>query len=195
MSDEETSWSNKKYIYWLKAAKGLEYLQDGIEEFVEDGTCRHHKDLLKRTGVTNSNGCNNCTIENILPEHPGGICSQANRQFCLCTKNKRNRRLCPAAGICSKMYDCIVFDHCFKSPLWSNTDPRKWCTSSWSIAKAYQTTNGQNTSAKNTDASGLLSIIINDTTFADQLQNPVNPGTDQTKNIYCQVLNICCFVL
>ncbi|XP_060573067.1 uncharacterized protein CXorf38 homolog [Ruditapes philippinarum] len=89
-------------------------------------------------------------------------------------------------AICSKMYDCIVCDHFFTDPLWSNTDPRKWCSDPWSIAKAYQSTIGQNTSAKDTDASGLLSIIINDTTFTDKLRHPVKRGIDPENNIYCK---------
>ncbi|XP_060590372.1 uncharacterized protein LOC132745456 [Ruditapes philippinarum] len=172
---------------WVRGSKGLEYLKEGLQEFVGEKVLQCRDNTLQKIILTLPSGssqqCNQCTENNLSPEHFNSTkacnrwtCSQKTSNNCFGSKPV-GRRKCPD-GICSKFYDAIIDEHAFKDPLWKNTDPSTWCTdpNGWSYAKCFQTTKGPGTSAKDTDAAGLLSIIINN----KSIQNFVtmfNPDT------------------
>ncbi|XP_060553010.1 uncharacterized protein LOC132714223 [Ruditapes philippinarum] len=154
---------------WVRGVMGLEYFQEGLQEFVGDKVlqCRDkavHQILLP----LQLQQCNQCTSHNLSPEHLNSkkacsrsTCNQKSPQNCFGSK-PGGRRKCPN-GVCSKFYDAIIDDHVFNDPLWKNTDPSTWCSDphGWGYGKCFQTTKSPGTSAKDTDAAGLLSIIIN----------------------------------
>ncbi|XP_053395666.1 uncharacterized protein LOC123531105 [Mercenaria mercenaria] len=82
-----------------------------------------------------------------------------------------------------QMYEKIASNHNFQTPsLISNC--HAWYTDHWQFAKCFMTTttkeSNKNKTASDTDASGLLSIIINAKFFQLEVQSPFNPrtGTD-----------------
>ncbi|XP_060608034.1 uncharacterized protein LOC132760141 [Ruditapes philippinarum] len=173
------------FTNWVRGSKGLEYLQEGLQEFVGEKIlqCRDNTlQNIKRTlPSTSPQQCNQCTPRNLYPEHNNttnacsrNTCRQRNPANCFGSK-PRGRRKCPY-GICSKLYDAIIDEHVFEDPLWKNTDPSTWCSDpqGWSYAKCFQTTKGPGTSAKDTDAAGLLSIIINNRSIQNFVTS-INP--------------------
>lgn len=183
MKRQATEWDNSLYKNWVRGAKGLEYLQEGLRDFVGDKVQSRRDEVLQNIVSTlpagSSTTCSECTSENLLPEHaPQGEKSCSRLKRCIQIKSASNcfgnkpsvRRKCPN-GICSKLYDAIVLDHKFRDPLWKNTDPSTWSTDpkGWSYAKCFETTFGQGTSAKDTDAAGLLSILLNNISMQNWL--------------------------
>ncbi|XP_060571439.1 uncharacterized protein LOC132729653, partial [Ruditapes philippinarum] len=173
------------FTNWVRGSKGLEYLQEGLQEFVGEKVLQCRDNTLQKIILTLPSGspqqCKQCTSNNLSPDH-FNTTKACNRRTCT-QKNPTNcfgsrpvgRRKCPD-GICSKFYDSIIDEHVFKDPLWKNTDPSMWCSdpNGWSYAKCFQTTKGPGTSAKGTDAAGLLSIIINNTSMQNFVTS-INP--------------------
>ncbi|XP_060587317.1 uncharacterized protein LOC132742839 [Ruditapes philippinarum] len=160
------------FANWVRGSKGLEYLQEGLQEFVGEKVLQCRDNTLQKIILTLSSRspqqCNQCTSHNLSPDHLNTskacsrrTCHQKNPTNCFGSRPV-GRRKCPD-GICSKFYDSILDEHAFEDPLWKNTDPSTWCSdpNGWSYAKCFQTTKGPGISAKDTDAAGLLSIIIN----------------------------------
>jgi hypothetical protein len=175
---------------WVQGAKGLEYLQEGLQEFVGDKVLQCRDKILQQIILTlplgSSKQCNQCTSINLYPDHYNtkktcsrNTCNQQNPTNCFGSK-PGGRRKCPN-GICSKFYDAVIVDHAFKDPLWKNTDPSTWCSDpyGWSYAKCFQTTTDPGTSAEVTDASGLLSIIINNKSIQNFVTY-INPHTSSS---------------
>jgi hypothetical protein len=160
------------FTNWVRGSKGIEYLREGLEEFVGEKVLQCRDYTLRRIKLALPSGspqqCNQCTSHNLSPDHCNTTKACSRRT---CHQNRHTncfgsrpvgRRKCPD-GICSKYYDEIIDQHVLKDPLWKNTDPSTWCSdpNGWSYAKCFQTTKDPGTSAKDTDAAGLLSIIIN----------------------------------
>jgi hypothetical protein len=175
------------FTNWVRGLKGLEYLQEGLQEFVGEKVLQCRDNTLQNIILTLPSGstqqCNRCTSHNLSPDHFNTTKACSRRT---CRKNRPTncfgsrpvgRRKCPD-GICSKFYDAIIDEHEFNDPLWQNTDPSIWCLepNGWSYAKCYQTTKGPGTSAKDTDAAGLLSIIINNKSMQNFVAS-INPHT------------------
>ncbi|XP_060595657.1 uncharacterized protein LOC132749778 [Ruditapes philippinarum] len=169
------------FTNWVRGSKGLEYLQEGLQEFVGEKVLQCRDNTLQKIILTLPSGspqqCNQCTSHNLSPDHfnttkacSRRTCTQKSPTNCFGSRPV-GRRKCPGS-ICSKFYDSIIHEHVFEDPLWKNTDPSTWCSDpgGWSYAKCFQTTKGPGTSAKDTDAAGLLSIIINN----KQMQNFVS---------------------
>jgi hypothetical protein len=173
------------FANWVRGSKGLEYLQEGLQEFVGEKVLQCRDNTLKKIILTLPSGspqqCNQCTENNLSPDHFNSTkaCSRRtcyqNRPTNCFGSRPVGRRKCPD-GICSKFYDAIIDEHVFKDPLWKNTDPSTWCSDpqGWSYAKCFQTTKGPGTSAKDTDAAGLLSIIINNRSIQNFVTS-INP--------------------
>ncbi|XP_053387185.1 uncharacterized protein LOC128550984 [Mercenaria mercenaria] len=166
---------NHLYKNWVRGAKSLEYLQEGLQDFVGNKVqhCRNQtlQKIINSLPTGSTRQCNLCTSQNLLPEHAKKK-KACNRSTCIekfpnnCFGSKPNcRRKCPN-GICSKFYDEIVLEHSSRDPLWKNTDPSTWCSDplGWSFGKCFQTTTGPGSSASKTDAGGLLCILINNLT-------------------------------
>ncbi|XP_060561926.1 uncharacterized protein LOC132721623 [Ruditapes philippinarum] len=172
---------------WVRGSKGLEYLQEGLQEFVGEKVLQCRDNTLQKILSALPSGspqqCNQCTENNLSPEHFNST-KACNRRTCR-QKTSNNcfgsrpvgRRKCPD-GICSKFYDAIIDEHAFEDPLWKNTDPSTWCSDphGWSYAKCFQTTKDPGTSAQDTDAAGLLSIIINNKSIQNFVTR-INPHT------------------
>ncbi|XP_053373637.1 uncharacterized protein LOC123554110 [Mercenaria mercenaria] len=169
---------SKPYRNWVRGTLGLFYLQEGLCPFTDRVVKAEHARI-----VQNLTPCTNCVIEDILPAHASGnFCIQKNKARCNC--RKRTNRNCPT---CSKIYDQIVQQHRFKEPHWV-TDCSTWYSDHWQFAKCFLTTStkGSNNNAAETDASGLLSIIINGEFFQSELQCIIDPQND----IFSQVRNM-----
>ncbi|XP_053379347.1 uncharacterized protein LOC123527475 isoform X3 [Mercenaria mercenaria] len=180
------------YKNWVRGAKGLEYLQEGLQDFVGDKVqlCRNQslQKIINGLPTGSVRQCNQCTSQNLLPEHAKkknacnrNTCTENIPYNCFGSKPK-DRRKCKKK-ICSKLYDEIVLDHSSRDPLWKNTDPSTWCSDplGWSFGKCFQTTTGSGSSACTTDAAGLLSILINNTT----IQNNWLACNDMSSKITC----------
>jgi hypothetical protein len=107
----------------------------------------------------------------LLPEHKTRQCIQKSRSKCFCS-TWQNRRKCPYQ-FCSRFYDKIVFAHSEANPSWQNTDPSRWYSDHWELAKCFLGTTGYLTthSALETDVTGLLSIAINDLFVVNVIDN------------------------
>ncbi|XP_045168837.2 uncharacterized protein LOC123531708 [Mercenaria mercenaria] len=172
---------SKPYRNWVRGALGLFHLQKGLYPFTDRIVKAEHARIVQHLPP-----CTYCAIENILPAHAtsGKGCIQKNKGKCNC--RKRTNRNCPT---CSKIYDDIVQQHRFKEPHWV-TDCSTWYNDHWQFAKCFLTTTTKrsNNTAADTDASGLLSIIINGEFFQSELHYSIDPynGTD----IFSQVREI-----
>ncbi|XP_045169095.2 uncharacterized protein LOC123531869 [Mercenaria mercenaria] len=166
---------SKPYRNWVRGALGLFYLQKGLYPFTDRVTKAEHANI-----VQNLTPCTNCAIEDILPAHASGnVCLQTNKGRCNC--RKRKNRNC---ATCSKIYDDIVLQHRFRDPYWV-TDCSTWYNDHWQFAKCFLTTTskGSNTTAAETDASGLLSIIINGEFFQSEIQCNIDPPNDSFSKV------------
>ncbi|XP_045169476.2 uncharacterized protein LOC123532177 [Mercenaria mercenaria] len=165
---------NPLYRNWIRAALGLKYLQQGLAGFVSNlSDQRHQSHLYSYLKVTGSpaHPCTECTADNLLPEHPRKTCIQKYRSKCFCN-SPVGRRSCPN-NFCSRFYDLIVLDHDERNPVWTNTDPSYWYKDHWSFARCFLATAGYSykQSAADTDAAGLLSILINNVELSTSLDN------------------------
>jgi hypothetical protein len=185
---------NPLYINWIRGALCLGYAHGGLYGFVNELAMKQQKELVAKVISTNHSSarsvpivCSQCTLDNLLPHHAscGKICIQMIKSKCLCS-SKHGRRICPN-GICSYMYDLIVEQHVYTDPLWKNTDPALWCTHYWSIANCFHTSPSQSTSAKDTDISGLLAIITNNTFIRNELSITLYPTNTQSNDPFTRV--------
>lgn len=166
---------NPLYKNWIRGALGLGYVHEGLYGFVNKHSQKLQKELLAEVlSKGQINDCTLCTLNNLLPEHAstGRICIQKTKSKCLCS-SKSGRRICPNS-ICSRMYDLIVDQHVYSDPFWKNTDPRHWCSDHWSIARCFHTSTNYSSSAKGTDTSGLLAIIISNLYIQQELSASIS---------------------
>ncbi|XP_053389223.1 uncharacterized protein LOC128552217, partial [Mercenaria mercenaria] len=166
---------------WIRGALGIKYLKLGIQEFAENSVQSHHFEIMKQLSSV-VNICTNCTVDILLPSHMQGQCPQKSK--CLCSKQRKNRRICQRQGFCSKFYDKILFDHRFFDLTLMNTDIQSWGTDPWSVATCYISTTGYRgkLSAKEVDCSGLLSMLINNNFIHRSLGDvEINGETDLFK--------------
>ncbi|XP_053390851.1 uncharacterized protein LOC128553701 [Mercenaria mercenaria] len=159
--------THKPYRNWVRGALGLYFLQEGLHPFTNDIVRAEHAQILK-----NLTKCKSCDIEKIVPAHAGGKCIQKNNMKCNCKKKKATKQ----CATCGTIYDEIVNRHRFKDPNWT-TDCSTWYKDHWQFAKCFLTTTAKesNKTAGATDASGLLSIIINGMFFESKLQCRIDP--------------------
>ncbi|XP_053381145.1 uncharacterized protein LOC128549070 [Mercenaria mercenaria] len=166
------------YRNWVKGSLGLKYLKQGLQCPVDRLVQKQHKKLLreveKKTGFPAVN-CTECTLDNLLPEHTRKKCIQRYKSKCFCNQQQAGRRKCPN-NFCSFFYDLIILAHDERNPTWSNTDPRRWYSDHWSFAQCYVSTSGylDKPSATETDAAGLLSVVLNNIEIRDTVDNVDN---------------------
>ena len=166
--NEDNHMDKHEFKNYVRGMKGLEYLQQGLAPFVDHEFAINHTIFMQGLKVNlHAQPPCKCTLNNILPDHTGGPCVRQIPQKCYCFKPSRKRRKCPN-GICSKMIDFIVQEHAYTSPSLKYSDMSEWATNHWSIAKCYTSdTKCEMDSARSTDESGLLNIMIN-TNFIQQ---------------------------
>ncbi|XP_060586933.1 antiviral innate immune response receptor RIG-I-like [Ruditapes philippinarum] len=177
-TEDDEDLDNPDYKNWVRAAKGLEYLQQGLAPFVSTEITENVTTFFERLRLASGQvNCNQCNKANLFADHPGGICISRYKNKCYCNIQINNRRLCPN-GVCSKLYHFIVQEHRSNDPLWRNSDIAKWCSDVWFVAKCFMTCCSTGNSAQSTDAAGLLSIVVNAKFFQPRLTCRIDPGKD-----------------
>ncbi|XP_053401245.1 uncharacterized protein LOC123549520 [Mercenaria mercenaria] len=167
-----------QYRNWVRGALGLFYLQQGLQDFTNNVSQNHQAMILQALSQQTGNPhihCNQCSIRTILPVHTSGKkCIQKNIAKCNC--RKKSNKYCQ---VCSYIYDEIIRQHRYNDPYW-DVDSCQWCSDHWQIAKCFLTTSsmGTNNSAQDTDAAGLLSIIINNRFFQTEIHCQINAPYD-----------------
>ena len=162
-------------LNWFYAAKGLECLKLGLENYVQSQIEQQYTTLIQT--VTNSFGYSpivlDCSAQTLIvlpikynfrpPAYHCDIHNTRDEKVCITEK-------CPNA-VCSKLLIGIRKLHTQMKPIWSNTDPSKWTCDSWEIAKCFLSSDGykDTKSVKDVDCSGLLSILINMSPVAKHL--------------------------
>ena len=82
------------------------------------------------------------------------MCASYNSDKSLCDQNCQN-------SVCSTLANQIICQHRTKKPNWKNSDPSLWTSNPWEVAKCFLPPGySYTTTAKDTDATGLLNIII-----------------------------------
>ncbi|XP_060590570.1 uncharacterized protein LOC132745639 [Ruditapes philippinarum] len=164
---------NNKYRQWVKAGLGLGYLKEGLAPFCDDIGRQQHKDIInviQQTKAPQPNvPCGVCQITTLQPDHvrvSKGICPLRQDKCNCCFPNNKNQ--CPN-NVCGAIYDSIIQSHASQppAPFWKNSDAQQWSTDPWSVCKCFINAPGykDKTSAVDTDCTGLLHVIINNTYF------------------------------
>ena len=153
---------------WTRCVLGLQYLKSGLEGVTERIIYEQHELFLK--GLPNIAGnCKSCSFDKLLPDHKRNAkkCPYKNKN-CLCLKSAGRTTCCN--GFCSKLFDLIVKEHKYKDPNWKNTELTQWKTCPWEVAACYINTCGcKGKTGETMDSAALLSIIINNTAFENNL--------------------------
>ncbi|KAM9349667.1 uncharacterized protein CXorf38 homolog isoform 2-T2 [Symphorus nematophorus] len=128
--------NDREYKNWLKAARCLQILREGLHPFISHHMRAFHGDLLNR---------------NTLLRTP---CQTACRP--------RGTKLSSLCRACSEWQTVILRHH--RQPdatvNWDNCFPPHWRTDHWELAKAYMPRGqGKKTGADQCDASALLNLI------------------------------------
>ena len=148
------------YKNWLVSCLGLKYVKECLEEYVTQEVDLFHIGLL--TDVKNDVGSVlpiDCSKQTFLHDKNIPSCY-------MCNVHKRNINECDNTchnKICKAIVTYIRGAHRFQQFKLSNTNPCKWTTDPWEVAKCFMSTDGyeKTTSANDTDCAGLLSICIN----------------------------------
>ncbi|XP_060561469.1 uncharacterized protein LOC132721222 [Ruditapes philippinarum] len=164
---------NKKYRQWVKAGLGLGYLKEGLAPFCDDIGRQQHNYIINQIQQTKTPQpnvpCGVCQITTLQPDHvrvSKGICPLKQDKCNCCFPN--NKKPCPN-NVCGAIYDSIIQNHASipPAPFWKNSDVQQWSTDLWSISKCFINAPGykDKPSAVDTDCTGLLHVIINNTYF------------------------------
>jgi hypothetical protein len=148
MSDYLSKLDNKKFQNWLKAFLALNIAKEGIENFVSRRISDCHSEILnkilsKKQIERKEFCCKSCEVDKFLPF--------VTKQYEYC-------------DVCDPFRDNIRRKHVNNKPSWKNTQPKKWCTNPWELAKCYMPpTDGYKgaDSAQQTDFNGIISILLN----------------------------------
>ena len=162
-----------EYKNWVLAGLGLLYIKEGLEEYLDTEIKSFHTQLLTKIALSLgiSASAVNCSIQtfikNPIKSIPVYDCSaHSTKKYTDCPGECPNR-------ICNTILNEIV-KACRFGRLngWKNSIANKWTSDPWEIAKCFLSTDGYINchSAKDTDCSGLLSIIINLTPIGDSLK-------------------------
>ena len=169
------------FVNWVKAGLVLQFTKEGIEDLVSSVTTQFIQTITASLPVGTT--CTACSTENVLPCPTSRLCGK------ICKYHKTIKpKHCPS---CEKFRNEVFRTHRFKDkngfggPSWANTDATQWSTNPWELAKCYMARDGYRhvTSVKETDLSGLLSVIINHTDFQTVLAENLTLQT----NIFCKV--------
>ncbi|XP_060561468.1 uncharacterized protein LOC132721221 [Ruditapes philippinarum] len=164
---------NNKYRQWVKAGLGLGYLKEGLAPFCDDIGRQQYNYIINQIQQTKTPQpnvpCGVCQITTLQPDHvrvSKGICPLKQDKCNCCFPN--NKTPCPN-NVCGAIYDSIIQNHASipPAPYWKNSDVQQWSTDPWSISKCFINAPGykDKPSAVDTDCTGLLHVIINNTYF------------------------------
>ncbi|XP_060605547.1 uncharacterized protein LOC132758048 [Ruditapes philippinarum] len=169
----ETHLKKNKYRQWVKAGLGLGYLKEGLAPFCDGIGRQQHNYIINQIQQTKTPQpnvpCGVCQITTLQPDHvrvSKGICPLKQDKCNCCFPN--NKKPCPN-NVCGAIYDSIIQNHASipPAPFWKNSDVQQWSTDPWSISKCFINAPGykDKPSAVDTDCTGLLHVIINNTYF------------------------------
>ncbi|XP_052766127.1 uncharacterized protein LOC128207316 [Mya arenaria] len=146
---------------WYKTLIGLHITKEGLVDFVIDVMkCFHRRtfdDINRKNGRPIGTVCKMCSKKDLKSPHyvcPNNICVQFYKQL---KQAARGREIS-----------------------WSNTDPTKWCTDFWEVAKCFLPPEGYRDAncPQETDFNGIVNLIANcrqfETHFADDLTKASN---------------------
>jgi len=155
---------------WVKATICLFHLKTGLENFVKNGICEVHEQILskiaKDIGLPNNSKphCDQCTTNNVTPcfsRHK--ICRYdqlGNCKYHDPARPETSKRNCPN-NICHRIAPELKRLHSSRAPHYMSTDATKWCAQPLELAKCFLVTEGYKTvdSIDDIDCAGLLTII------------------------------------
>ena len=156
---------NDAGMNWFYAAKGLECLKVGLEDYVHTQIEQLYNNLLKTVEYVLGFSPIDCASQTIITLPIGSNFRSVSYHCDI--HNTRDEKECIkekcSNSVCSKLFIEIRKLHTHKKPIWSNTDPSKWTSDSWEIAKCFLSSDGykDTQSVKDVDCAGLLSILIN----------------------------------
>ena len=185
--------SDPLYKNWLLAGLGLKYVKDGIQELIVSEVELCHKTMLNDIETTFSlTRPIDCFLQTIVsypikkpPNYGVFQCDlDSSSDPSMCAKD------CPNA-VCYLIMKDIIQTHRWKRPIWCNTNPHQWASHPWEVAKCFLSSSGYEhvTSTKDTDCSGLLSIIINMKCIGDKL-NLCDKDVKSGQDIFSKVCSI-----
>ena len=150
------------YVNFLSVGLGLEHLYEGLADFVQSNVEGYHDDLVLKTATELKSklpiDCSKQTFfsknNNNVPKYECRSCTSGSSDKSLCDKNCQNI-------VCDLLANKIKGQHRTMRPNWKNSDPSIWTRNPWEVAKCFLPPGySHTTSAKDTDATGLLNIII-----------------------------------
>ena len=166
-------------LNWFYAAKGLECLKLGLEDYVCTQIEQKYNNLIQTVENTLGYSPIDCSMQSLIP-FPIRF-NFVPQTYSCDIHNTRDVNSCVAEkcanAVCYKLLIEIKKMHVHMKPIWANTDPSKWTGVSWEIAKCFLSSTGytDTNSVKDVDCSGLLSILINMLPIASNLSAGVLP--------------------
>ena len=150
------------YVNFLSVGLGLQHLQEGLADFVQSNVEDYHDNLmLKVAAEIKSTLPIDCSKQLFFPKNNNIIPKYECRS---CTSYSSDRRLCDnncQNFVCDTLAKQLKDQHRTERPNWKNSDPSLWTRNPWEVAKCFLPPGyNHTTSAKDTDATGLLNIII-----------------------------------
>ncbi|XP_036941229.1 uncharacterized protein CXorf38 homolog [Acanthopagrus latus] len=128
--------NDRGYKNWLKAARCLCFLRDGLHPFTDQHMRVFHRELLDGNPLL--------------------------RRPCQTSCRPRGTELSNPCRMCSEWQKVILSQHNQQNATlhWDNCSPPQWRTDHWELAKAYMPRGqGKKTAAEKCDASALLNLI------------------------------------
>ncbi|XP_052785414.1 uncharacterized protein LOC128221043 isoform X2 [Mya arenaria] len=147
---------------WLRVVWGLLYVREGLQPYVDAKGKQQYQTYMNNVNAKcNNEKCGECQVNS----------------KCFNGKNKvRGKSRFRPGHFCAEMNKQIENYHFKHEPSWINTDSTKWqdpCFGYWEVAKCFISTAGylDKTRSNDVDASGLLSICMNNSFIRQQITN------------------------
>ena len=150
------------YVNFLSVGLSLQYHQKGLVDFVQTSVEGYHGELLLKTAFDlKSTLPIDCSKQNWFlkdkktpPKYECRSCTPYSSDKRHCDNNCQNM-------VCQTLANNIRIQHRTMKPNWNNSNPSSWTSNPWEVAKCFLPPGySHTTSAKDTDATGLLNIII-----------------------------------
>ena len=148
--------NNQQYLNWVKATRAMHITMEAMRTFCQDKMHGLHQLLLFNYGATQCSG----------------PCPSKNIRY---NRNTSNYVINCPSNVCSRWLPDIVAERATPRTrlTFDNCDISQWPVQPWQIAKAFMN-NGQNptsVSPNDTDASGILQLLMNCKYFTPFLDN------------------------
>lgn len=187
MGDIENLVSSPEILNWLRCHIALYFVRKAILDPVIETIKIFHENVLRSVrdteGLPQSAICSQCSTHETLPCPTRYYCKGGKHE---CKRHVTPPKRCPN-NICNVIQNLLQNEDRYRTVSWQNTDAKKWCTSSWELAKCYMPPTGYTDSStpEETDLNGLLSIMINCKAF-----ETLSTGITRDHGIFVQVIII-----